>query len=95
MVLATADDYRAHHPTTAKLVIEVAIASEELDREKIDLYAESGVAEYWLVLAKKACVEQYSAPSSGKYNRCQTLSFEAAIVCGALPTIRVDLPQLK
>ena len=95
VVLAPADDYREHHPTTAKLVIEVAIASEELDREKIDLYAESGVAEYWLVLAKKGCVEQYSAPSSGKYNRCQSLSFEAAIVCRALPTIRVDLPQLK
>jgi Uma2 family endonuclease len=61
----------------------------------IDLYAESGVDEYWLVLAEKGCVEQYSAPASGEYKQCQTLVFESAIVSISLPTVRVDLHQLK
>jgi len=95
VVPGTADDYRAHHPTTAKLVIEVAVTSEELDREKINLYAESGVDEYWLVLAEKRCIEQYSSPSCGEYKQCQTLGFESAIVSRAMPTVRVNLAQLK
>jgi len=95
VVPGKADDYRLHHPTTAKLVIEVAITSEELDREKIGLYAESGVYEYWLVLAEKGCIEQYSGHSGGEYERCQTLGFESAIVSKTLPTVRIDLSQLK
>jgi Uma2 family endonuclease len=43
-------DYRAQHPTTALLVIEIADTSLEYDRtEKMSLYAAAGIPEYWIV----------------------------------------------
>ena len=45
--------YRASHPATAELVIEVAVSSREIDRIKAAIYAEAGVKEYWIV-----CLEE-------------------------------------
>lgn len=39
----------ARHPTTAVLVIEVAVDSLDKDRIKAATYAEAGVQEYWIV----------------------------------------------
>ena len=43
-------DFREEHPTTATLVVEVAVSSVAWDRENASLYAEAGVEEYWMVL---------------------------------------------
>ncbi len=43
-------DFKAQHPSTASLVIEVAESSLSYDRgTKASLYAKAGVAEYWIV----------------------------------------------
>ena len=60
-------DFCHAHPTTAELVIEIAVTSEELDREKISVYAEGGVKEYWLVLANERKIEVYRDPRNGDY----------------------------
>ena len=44
-------DYEYVRLTTALLVIEVAVTSLALDREKAALYAEAGIPEYWIVNA--------------------------------------------
>src|SRR6266511_3825783 len=44
-------DFRDAHPTTAELVVEIAVTSAALDRANVSLYAEAGVKEYWIVLA--------------------------------------------
>lgn len=50
MVVPPSDAYRAAHPTTASLVIEVANASRRLDLGfKAVLYAAAGIPEYWVV----------------------------------------------
>ena len=95
VILGSADDYRSHHPTTASLVIEVAVTSEELDREKTALYAESGVEEFWLVLVEKQCVEQFAHPSGSKYANLETKNFNSTLVSKALPEVAVDLSALK
>ena len=61
------DDYMSRHPSTALLVIEISISSEALDREKISLYAEAGIAEYWLILPERRTTERFSRPSDGRY----------------------------
>jgi Uma2 family endonuclease len=59
-------DYWAGHPTTAILVVEVAVSSTEIDREKGALYAEAGVSEYWIVLVQEGAVEVHTrAENSG------------------------------
>ena len=47
-------DYEDEHPTTAALIVEVADSSLPFDRNtKASLYARAGVAEYWLVDARR------------------------------------------
>src|SRR6266404_8784785 len=43
-------DFATAHPSTADLVVEVAVSSAALDRENAALYAEAGVKEYWILL---------------------------------------------
>src|SRR5437867_8203490 len=43
-------DYRDAHPTSPALVVEVALASLQLDRtRKCRAFARAGVSEYWIV----------------------------------------------
>src|SRR5262245_3154115 len=43
------DDWAAAHPSTAHLVVEVAVSSAVLDEGKAEIYAEADIPEYWLV----------------------------------------------
>jgi len=67
VVQGTPEDYRTEHPSTAELVIEVAIATLELDRDKADLYAAAGVPEYWIVIPEEQAVEVLRTPSPVGY----------------------------
>lgn len=63
VVLGNAEDFRRRHPETASLIIEVAISSEAIDREKGQAYAAAGAPHYWLVLPLQRTVECYSSPT--------------------------------
>lgn len=55
--------YRAAHPTTAAIVVEVADSSLRLDRRlKAALYARNRLAEYWIVNLGEATLEVYREP---------------------------------
>jgi Uma2 family endonuclease len=60
---------RDRHPTTALLVVEVAVSSHGLDRgRKAELYAAAGVPEYWVVDVPGASVAVHRDPQpSGGY----------------------------
>jgi bifunctional ADP-heptose synthase (sugar kinase/adenylyltransferase)/Uma2 family endonuclease len=65
------DYYRGGTPTPPDilLLIEVADTSLEFDRTvKLPLYAENGIAEFWLVNLPEACLEVYRQPrTDGSY----------------------------
>ena len=63
----TLDDFSTGHPTTAALVVEVAVSSVAPDRANASLYAEAGVAEYWIILGETEQVETYRRPMDGDY----------------------------
>ena len=69
VVRGTREDFRTRHPTTAELVIEVAVSSVAPDRENASLYAEAGVAEYWIILGEEERVEVYRQPENGIYQQ--------------------------
>lgn len=71
IVAGSKSDYRTEHPRTAELVVEVAITSEALDREKAADFASAGVVEYWLVLPKTKTVEVRRQPAAGEYQELQ------------------------
>ena len=84
-------DYAGKHPTTAALVVEVAVSSAALDRANASLYAEAGVAEYWIVLAPERQVEVYRQPENGAYLQTRTYSVDEKLVCESIPGLEVAL----
>lgn len=71
---------KREHPTTARLVIEVAQSSHARDREKIADYAGIGVAEYWIVdlVAREAVVHR--GPAGTRYETITTYR-DGAVDC--------------
>jgi Uma2 family endonuclease len=88
------NDFRHAHPTAAELVIEVAISTVEVDRQKAAIYAAAGVKEYWLVIPEAGCVEVHREPSAGAYAQRLTLTPPARLESGVLPSFTVALGGL-
>jgi Uma2 family endonuclease len=94
-VVAGADmDFVLNHPTTAELVIEVAVSSVALDRESASMYAEAGVKEYWIVLPKQGKIEVYREPAAGGYRTTQEFQAPQVLHCVSVPSISVNLGNL-
>ena len=87
-------DFRRTHPTTAELVIEVAVTSLEIDRVKALIYAEAGVKEYWIVCPQEKVVEVYRQPGAQGYAEHSVLAPPAVLECAALPGVQVGLAAL-
>ena len=84
-------DYDAKHPTTAELVVEVAVSSAALDRENASLYAEAGVPEYWIVLGTEREVEVYRQPENGVYQQKRLYSVGETLECAGVSGSQVVL----
>lgn len=68
-------DYRAAHPTTAVLVVEVADTSLDFDRGRKALtYARAGIQDYWIVNLTDRLVEVYRQPREARYRRQENVS---------------------
>ena len=88
------DDYRSAHPSTALLVIEVAVSSGELDREKAHVYAAAGISEYLIVLPEENCVEAYSLPQLSAYSHVRKLARGELLNLTSLPHAALQLSTL-
>lgn len=82
------------HPTSAELVIEVAVSSIALDRENAAMYAGAGVREYWIVLPKQRKVEVYREPFAAGYKLMLVFEAPQMLQCASVPSIRVNLGEL-
>src|SRR2546422_988976 len=67
ITLGSKREFVGAHPSTAELVVEVAVSSPALDIENASLYAEAGVKEYWIVLGSERRVEVYRQAEAGHY----------------------------
>jgi Uma2 family endonuclease len=78
VVAAPGDPLR--HPTTALLVIEVAVSSLAIDTTvKPALYAAAGVPELWVVDVEARRVRRFNDPAAGAYARVQDLEPPAGV----------------
>lgn len=91
VVWGTRADYLYVHPTTAKLVVEIAISSGEIDAEKAAIYAEAQVSEYWIVFPEDKRIEVYTAPLGRQYAQRRSVVCPEVAVSQALPDFRLDL----
>lgn len=68
VVRGSIEDYRDHHPDRAVLVVEVADSTLEFDRmRKQQMYAEVGIADYWIVNLVDGVLEVYRDPLGATY----------------------------
>ena len=94
VVRGAVDDYRSRHPSTASLVVEIAISSIGLDHGKVALYAEAGVEEYWIIIPSQRAVEVYRQPGGDTYRSRSIVKGDATLECTAAPNVRVNLAEL-
>jgi len=94
VVRGAEQDFADRHPTTAALVIEVAVTSAAEARSLTSLYAEAGVEEYWIVLPARRRVEVHRRPEGGTYSDQSIVEGDATLECTAIPGVRVALGDL-
>ena len=100
VVLAVPRDHEytssAPKPNDILLLIEVADSSLAYDRtEKLSLYAEAGVREYWIVNVRQQCVEVYRAPQpNGAYSDARVLKLGESLSILALPNISLAVDHV-
>jgi len=98
LLVRQADFYASRKPTAKDvlLLIEVADSSLEYDREiKGPLYAENGIAEYWIVNLIDNCLEVYRDPRpDGTYGDARVLRAGDSISLVRLPTVSVKVDEL-
>lgn len=82
LVIPRADYYAEAHPTPADviLLVEVADSSTRIDREvKAPVYAQAGIAIYWIINLPEQSIEVYSQPQGKRYQQRQPLGPDAQI----------------
>ena len=87
VVPGTFRDYRAAHPSSPSLVIEISETSLALDRaHKGSLYARAGLADYWIVNLAEQSLEVHrdpgadpAAPFGWRYRSVEVLRGDALV----------------
>ena len=91
VVLGTRTQFLKLHPTTAELVIEIAVSSAEFDYQKRSIYAEAGVREYWIVLPEERRLEVHTRPLSREYGVKRVYIAPEVVASEILPAFQLDL----
>ena len=98
VLVRRADFYASGKPRPADiyLVVEVADTSLDYDREvKGPLYAENGIAEYWIVNLVDRCLEVHRQPQpGGTYADVRTVRAGDSVTLALLPTVTVLVADL-
>lgn len=90
-------NYRRQRPTTADLflVVEVSDSSLCFDRgAKADLYAEAGIADYWIVNVVAQVVEVRRDPVGGRYQSVTTARIGESVRPLAFPELELRVAEL-
>lgn len=94
VVQGSPQDYITQHPAGAKLVIEVAVSSEDLDREKAAIYAAAGIPEFWLVLPAERAVEIHRKPVGETYQESFRLADTSTLSSPCLPGLELPVKAI-
>ena len=89
-------DYSKRHPRASDvlLIIEVADTSYAFDtEEKLDLYAECGIKDYWVVNLREYRLEVFRKPRRGVYGQQTSIDYESRVAPLAFPKIELAVER--
>lgn len=89
-------EYREHHPYRENIFWLIEYANSSLEKDlatKSKVYAEAGIAEYWVVNLQKLHLVVFREPLDGEYATKFTLT-EGSIQPLAFPDISVVVAQI-
>jgi len=95
VVEGRAAQFKSFNPTSARLVIEVAISSLAIDRAKALVYASAGIPEYWIVCPEGGCTEVYREPVQEGYAFHETIPAATTVESSALPGFAFSLGDIE
>ena len=90
-------DYSKQRPTSDDvfLLIEISETSLRYDRgEKAELYAQEGIADYWVVDVIHQKVEVFRDPADGNYQSLQTFGIGDTISPLEFPEITLNIADI-
>ena len=79
------------HPTTASLVVEIALTGADTDYRKRKIYAAAEVTEYWIVFPQERQVEVHTRPYAGDYTASEGYTEANTVISEVLPAFQLDL----
>jgi Uma2 family endonuclease len=88
------EDFREKHPSSALLVAEVSVSTLSEDREMASIYAEAGIPEYWIILAKEKRVEVYRKPSGSAYQEVFSAKQGDSIIVSSIAGATIQVSEL-
>ena len=97
LVLPRDDFYASAHPSPRDVVllVELAESSIEKDRgQKLRLYAEAGIREYWLFDLNRRVLIAHRQPKDGEYASLQQYESDTRVAPEALPDVELAIGSL-
>jgi Uma2 family endonuclease len=91
------NDYRDEHPLSSDvaLLTEVSYSSLKFDLgRKLELYATSGIVEYWVLDVDRQAMLVHRNPSVNRYESVESFSAGSSTAPLAAPKCRLDLSWL-
>lgn len=92
------DKYRHGKPKASEilLLVEVADSSLRFDRDvKGPIYAENGIADYWIANLVEKCLEVYRDPQpDGTFSSTQIVRPGETVSLLKLPAVQIDVSEL-
>jgi Uma2 family endonuclease len=86
---------RRPQPDDVYLLIEVSESSLADDRrEKAELYASAGIADYWIVNLRDSCLEVYRKPTEGEYRDKRSYEMGESVSPLAFPRLSLEVSSL-
>jgi Uma2 family endonuclease len=91
------DCYCSRHPNAGDvlLLVEVADSSLSFDQnQKLRLYAQHNIPEYWLMNLNDSCIEVYRQPHGDCYAEKTTLRAGDTVTLSQLENISIDIADI-
>ena len=97
VVWARPKDYSAKHPRARDVLLLIEVARSSLDNdlgEKVELYTQAGIKDYWVVNLEGFCIEMFRSPKRGRYTDRSTHQVGQQVSPLNLPKVKLSVSAL-